>query len=92
MSSATQVSFVTNTDLKDQAMEKVKSMGLTLKAYLNFCLQALVRDEIEIGIQSKRNKLPWTTVEQSDWKSYQQEKTEHSDISLEDFAAQYIND
>lgn len=47
-----QVSFVTDFDLKNRALEKARQAGITLKAFLTFAMKAFVEDKISLGIQS----------------------------------------
>lgn len=47
----TQVSFTTDFDLKQQALEKAKSMGITLKAFLIFAMKGFVQDKLSLGLE-----------------------------------------
>ncbi|MBI4127247.1 hypothetical protein HY463_00905 [Candidatus Peregrinibacteria bacterium] len=48
----TQVSFVADQNLKAQALEKAKSEGITLKAFLIFAMKSYVDGKISLGIET----------------------------------------
>jgi hypothetical protein len=48
----TQVSFVTDNYLKDQALEKARREGITLKTLLIYAMKAFVEGKISLGIQA----------------------------------------
>ncbi len=52
----TQVSFVADQHLKNQALEKAKSEGITLKAFLVFAMKSYVEGKISLGIESTNNE------------------------------------
>ncbi|KKQ72192.1 MAG: hypothetical protein UT33_C0005G0113 [Candidatus Peregrinibacteria bacterium GW2011_GWC2_39_14] len=47
----TQVSFVTDLDLKNQALEKAKREGITLKTLLIYAMKGFVAGKISLGIE-----------------------------------------
>ena len=46
----TQINFVVNQDLKEQAMAKAKKDGITLKALFVMAMKSYVNNELAIGI------------------------------------------
>ena len=62
----TQVSFITNAALKRAALQKAKRQGITLKAFLNFCLQSFLDNKIELGIVSKEEPLILEQLDESE--------------------------
>ena len=49
-----QITFVADEDLKNEAMKKAKSKGITLKAVLALSLQAFVDGKIDLGISATK--------------------------------------
>jgi hypothetical protein len=47
----TQVSFVTDLDLKNRALEKAKREGITLKTLLIYAMKGFVAGKISLGIE-----------------------------------------
>lgn len=47
----TQVSFITDNDLKNKALEKAKSEGISLKTLLVYSMKAYVEGKISLGIK-----------------------------------------
>lgn len=48
----TQVSFTTDSTLKNLALEKAKSQGITLKAFLTYAMKGFVDGKISLGIDA----------------------------------------
>lgn len=48
----TQVSFTTDAGLKNLALEKAKSQGITLKALLTYAMKGYVEGKISLGINT----------------------------------------
>lgn len=46
----TQVSFVTDSELKNKALQKAKNEGITLKALLTYAMKSFVEGEISLGL------------------------------------------
>lgn len=53
MSKTAQISFKTDHKLKDQALKKARSEGITLKALLSLAMKAYVRDDFSLGLQRR---------------------------------------
>jgi purine-nucleoside phosphorylase len=47
-----QITFIADENLKNEAMKKAKSKGITLKAVLVLSLQAFVDGKIDLGIST----------------------------------------
>ncbi|OGC81644.1 MAG: hypothetical protein A2V81_05255 [Candidatus Abawacabacteria bacterium RBG_16_42_10] len=47
----TQVSFTTDQDLKNKALEKAKNEGITLKTLLTYAMKGFVEGKISLGIE-----------------------------------------
>ncbi len=47
----TQISFTADDVLKNQALEKAKSLGITLKAFLIFAMKGFVQNKFSLGLQ-----------------------------------------
>jgi len=82
----TQVSFVTDAALKKAALQKAKKQGITLKAFLNFCLKSFLDNKIELGIVTKDEPL---VLEQIDFDDLppdaQKEYLRVKDMSTKEF-------
>jgi len=52
-----QVSFVTDSTLKKAAIKKAKQNGITLKAFLTYCLKGFLDDDINLNITQKKEPL-----------------------------------
>ena len=48
----TQVSFTADKDLKNRALEKAKSQGITLKALLTYAMKGFVDGKISLSIDT----------------------------------------
>ncbi|MCF7830398.1 hypothetical protein K9M41_00125 [Candidatus Gracilibacteria bacterium] len=48
-----QINFIADAKLKQEALAKAKHEGVTLKTLLNFFLKSYCRGEIELGLKSK---------------------------------------
>lgn len=46
----TQISFTADENLKDRAMQKAKSEGITLKALLTYSMRSFVEGKMKIGL------------------------------------------
>ena len=55
----TQVNFTTDIELKKAALTKAKKQGITLKAFLNFCLKSYCEGKVDLGLKEapKDNEL-----------------------------------
>ena len=51
-----QVSFTTDEELKNRALEKAKSQGITLKAFLTYAMKGFVEGEIRLMIDMAREE------------------------------------
>ncbi len=51
-----QIVFKSDADLKEQALEKARLEGITLKALLTMAMRAYVEDELEIFFGRKNEK------------------------------------
>ena len=51
MTTITQVSFTADQGLKNRALEKAKSEGITLKAFLTYAMKGFVVGRISLGIE-----------------------------------------
>ena len=82
----TQVSFITNAALKQAALQKARRQGITLKAFLNFCLQSFLDNKIELGIISKKEPLVLEQIDFDDLPAdAQEEYLRVKDMSKEEF-------
>ena len=50
-----QINFIADTKLKQEALTKAKQEGVTLKTLLNFFLKSYCKGEIELGLKSNTN-------------------------------------
>ncbi|MCK5320698.1 hypothetical protein KAJ61_04915 [Candidatus Parcubacteria bacterium] len=48
----TQVTFISNKNLKDRAIKKAKEDGITLKALLTMSMKAYLNNELNVSLQS----------------------------------------
>ena len=48
----TQVTFISNKDLKNRTIKKVKEDGITLKALLTMAMKAYLNNELNVSLQS----------------------------------------
>ncbi len=51
----TQVTFVSNKDLKKRAIKKTKEDGITLKALLTMAMKAYLNNELSVSLQPNAN-------------------------------------
>ena len=54
----TQVTFKTDDNIKKDALKKAKRDGITLKAFLTYCLRSYIRWDLELWIKSNI-KIEW---------------------------------
>ncbi|MCK5510498.1 hypothetical protein KAI65_03070 [Candidatus Parcubacteria bacterium] len=47
----TQVTFISNKNLKDRAIKKAKENGITLKALLTMAMKAYLNNELNVSLQ-----------------------------------------
>lgn len=52
----TQVSFTADQDLKNRALEKAKSQGITLKAFLTYAMKGFVDGKISLSIDASQEE------------------------------------
>ena len=69
-----QLAFTIDTALKNSFMKKTKQQGVTMKAYLTFCIQAYVNGKLWLQVQSLEDTNRNPTLE----KSYQEAKHEYA--------------
>ena len=51
----TQVTFMSNTQLKDKAIKKAKKEGITLKALLTMVMKAYVNNSLHVSLEPNMN-------------------------------------
>ncbi|PIT87237.1 MAG: hypothetical protein COU31_04030 [Candidatus Magasanikbacteria bacterium CG10_big_fil_rev_8_21_14_0_10_40_10] len=51
----TQVTFMSNTELKDRTIKKVKEDGITLKALLTMAMRAYLNNDLKVSLQSSND-------------------------------------
>ena len=51
----TQVTFMSNTKLKDKTIKKVKEEGITLKALLTMAMKAYLNNDLKVSLQSSND-------------------------------------
>lgn len=52
----TQISFTADENLKDRAMQKAKSEGITLKALLTYSMRSFVEGKMKLGIMATNSE------------------------------------
>ncbi|MEI7511197.1 MAG: hypothetical protein WCJ84_03515 [Candidatus Peregrinibacteria bacterium] len=66
---STQVSFtVANAAVKEKAWKRAKSEGITIKALLNFCMNAYAENTLSLGILPSLADTEFTEANKRAWK------------------------
>jgi hypothetical protein len=69
-----QLAFTIDMKLKDAFMHKTKEQGITMKAYLTFCIQAYINGKLWLQVEAIDDELRTPKLE----KEYQQTMQEYN--------------